>query len=183
MKRRWLAAGLVMISMGGATAFLHARSQGFQLPLRSSATLHVSRVLDGDTIELSAGVQKQTVRLIGIDTPEVVDPRKPVQCFGHEASEHTKSLLPVGSAVKLETDPAVGATDKYGRSLAYVIMTDGRNLNELLVRQGFAHEYTFHDISYRYQAAFRADEAWARDHDLGLWSPSTCHGDTASEAQ
>ena len=70
----------------------------------------------------------ERVRLIGIDTPETVDPRKPVQCFGKEASDHTKALLPAGTAVRLERDAE--ARDRYDRLLAYVYRaSDGLFVN------------------------------------------------------
>jgi micrococcal nuclease len=135
----------------------------------------VVRVVDGDTINVSNG---DTLRLIGMDTPEVVDPRKPVQCFGVEASRHAHALLD-GESVSLEYDPSQGRLDKYGRTLAYVWMADGQLFNELMIREGYAHEYTY-NTPYKYQARFRAAEAAARQTKRGLWSSSTCGGNTRS---
>src|SRR5205085_3089746 len=87
----------------------------------------VARVVDGDTIVVHLGGRTETVRLLGIDTPETVDPRKPVQCFGTEASHRTKELLPPGTGVRLERD--VEARDIYGRLLAYVRRDDGTFVN------------------------------------------------------
>ena len=82
------------------------------------------------------------MRLIGIDTPETKDPRKPVQCFGREASARTKQLLPAGTAVRLVYD--VERNDRYGRTLAYVFdARDGRFVNAVLVRDGYASVYTY----------------------------------------
>jgi micrococcal nuclease len=95
----------------------------------------VIRVVDGDTIVARlriGGVEK--IRLLGADTPEVVDPRKPVQCFGHEASAFTKSRL-TGRHVSLELDAE--PRDKYGRLLAYVIV-DGHRYNDELLERGYA---------------------------------------------
>lgn len=78
----------------------------------------VVRVIDGDTIEIEGG---DRVRYIGIDTPETVDPRKPVQCYGQEASNKNKELVE-GKTVELEKD--VSETDKYGRLLRYVWLGD-----------------------------------------------------------
>ena len=78
----------------------------------------VTRVIDGDTIVVALGGHDERVRLIGIDTPETVSPVKPVQCYGKQASNHTKALLPPGTAVRLVRD--VEARDVYGRLLAYV---------------------------------------------------------------
>ncbi len=98
----------------------------------------VARVIDGDTIEViyEAG-QLKKVRLIGIDTPETVDPRKPVQCFGQEASAKTKALLE-GKQVRLEKDTIGDSIDKYGRLLRYVYV-DGTLVNAELIKQGYAY--------------------------------------------
>ena len=74
-------------------------------------------VVDGDTIKVSMNGTITTLRLIGMDTPETVDPRKPVQCFGKEASNKAKELLS-GKKVRLEMDPSQGTLDTYGRTLA-----------------------------------------------------------------
>jgi micrococcal nuclease len=137
-----------------------------------SAVLTVSRVVDGDTIVVGSGKTKETVRLIGVDTPEVVDPRKPVQCFGKEASAETKRLLN-GRSVRLEADPTQGDRDKYGRLLRYVYRDDGLFVNRELVANGFAHEYTY-DIPYRFRDEFRNAETAARTAGKGLWAPGVC---------
>jgi micrococcal nuclease len=137
-----------------------------------SVTYAVAKVIDGDTISVSIHGAKETVRLIGIDTPETVDPRKPMQCFGKEASDKTKELL-AGQRVVLEKDPSQGEYDKYGRTLAYVYRADGLFVNEYLVAQGFAHEYTY-DAPYKYQAEFKAAQAEARLLGRGLWAPNAC---------
>jgi micrococcal nuclease len=79
-----------------------------------ATVVHVS---DGDTITVDLAGRIERVRILGADTPEVVDPRKPVQCYGPEASAHTKARLPSGTEVTLETDAE--ARDKYGRLLIY----------------------------------------------------------------
>ena len=78
----------------------------------------VTKVVDGDTIWVDNG-GRMKIRMIGLDTPETVDPRKPVQCFGREASAQAKTILG-GQQVYLETDPSQDSVDKYGRTLAYV---------------------------------------------------------------
>ncbi len=136
----------------------------------------VTHVVDGDTIDVDLNGKSERIRLIGIDTPETVDPRKPVQCFGREASNKTKGMLS-GKQVRLEADPTQDDRDKYGRLLRYVFLEDGTNYNEWLVAQGYAHEYTY-NIPYKYQAEFKDAEHKARDSDKGLWSPNTCNGIT-----
>lgn len=126
----------------------------------------VAKVIDGDTIELEKG---KTVRLIGIDTPETVDPRRPVGCFGKEASNETKALLS-GKVVILQKD--VSETDKYNRLLRYVYLPleDGSTLfvNDYLVREGYAKVYTYPpDVKFNEQ--FRQAEKEARENNKGLW--------------
>ncbi len=136
----------------------------------------VTHVVDGDTIDADIDGKTERIRLIGIDTPETVDPRKPVQCFGREASNKTKEML-TGKEVRLEPDPTQDDRDKYGRLLRYVFLEDGTNYNKWLIAQGYAHEYTY-DIPYKYQTEFKTAESQARNHSLGLWSPNTCNGVT-----
>ena len=140
----------------------------------------VIRVIDGDTIVVDFEGVTTTVRLLGVDTPETVHPEKPVQCFGPEASAKTKELLE-GQSVRLEEDPTQGHLDKYGRTLAYVFLPDGTLIDEILISQGYGKEYTYH-TAYKYQTLFKKDESLARANQLGLWSPSTCSGDTQKGA-
>lgn len=128
---------------------------------------HVTRVVDGDTINVSLGDQKETVRLLGIDTPETHDPRKPVQCFGEVAAAHTKELLE-GKNVRLEPDPTDSDRDKYHRLLRYVYLPDGTLINTTLVRDGYAFAYTVFPLTKLDD--FRALEADARAHNRGLWA-------------
>jgi len=128
----------------------------------ASETAKVARVIDGDTIELA---DKQRVRYIGMDTPETVDPRKPVECFGKEASAENKRLVE-GKTVRLEKD--VSETDRYGRLLRYVYV-DELFVNDSLVRQGFAHVSTF-PPDVKYTDLFVQAEREARANNRGLWS-------------
>lgn len=122
----------------------------------------VSRVIDGDTIELADGIK---VRYIGIDTPETVDPRKPVQCFGLEASRKNKELVE-GKTVRLEKD--ISDRDKFGRLLRYVWL-DEALINLELVKLGFAYSSTF-PPDIKYQKEFLAAQREAKETGLGLWS-------------
>ena len=132
----------------------------------------VAKVVDGDIIDVLIDGQKARIRLIGLDTPEVVDPRKPVQCFGHEASKRMTELVS-GKKVRLERDPTQANRDKYGRLLRYVFLPDGTNVAEKMIREGYGHEYTY-QLPYKYQKQFREAERYARDHALGLWAPGAC---------
>lgn len=124
----------------------------------------VERVVDGDTIVVSG---KERVRLIGVDTPETKDPRRPVGCFGKEASRFTSSLLPAGSRVRLVAD--VEQRDRYQRLLAYVYrLPDGLFVNAELVRRGFAQVLTI-PPNVAHSADFLALSREAREAGRGLW--------------
>lgn len=146
--------------------------------LSTGDTLPVVEVFDGDTISVERNGVVEKVRFIGVDTPETKDPRKPVQCFGKEASRYTHELL-TGKRVRLEIDTTQGERDRYGRILAYVRRDDGVFVNLQLVAEGYAHEYTYQDNQYKYQADFQSAEQAAREQQKGLWSPSTCNGNTS----
>ena len=137
-------------------------------------TYPVVKVVDGDTIDVNIDGKIERLRLIGIDTPETVDPRKSVQCFGKEASNKAKELLS-GQLVSLEADESQGERDKYKRLLRYVFLVNGTNFNLYMISEGFAHEYTY-DQPYKYQSEFKQAEIEARNNSKGLWSPETCPG-------
>ena len=134
----------------------------------------VVEVVDGDTLDVETPGKIERLRLIGIDTPETVDPRKEVQCFGKEASNKAKELLS-GQFVTLESDESQGERDKYKRLLRYVFLPDGTNFNLYMIAEGYAHEYTY-DEPYKYQPEFKQAEIDARNNNKGLWSPDTCSG-------
>lgn len=147
-------------------------------PAQQYTYYSVTSVVDGDTIKVNINGTVETLRLIGMDTPEMVDPRKPVQCFGKEASNKAKELL-VGTKVRLEKDMTQGELDKYGRTLAYIYREDGMFYNKYMIEQGYAHEYTY-NTPYKYQAEFKSAQKSAQENLRGLWSPTTCNGDTTS---
>lgn len=154
------------------TSSLNAFESESEAPLGGNF-FQVKQVVDGDTIKVLIAGQTETIRLIGIDTPETVDPRKPVQCFGQEASNKAKELL-LGKNVYLEADITQGERDKYDRLLRYVFLEDGRLFNKLMISEGYAHEYTYDSNPYKYQIEFQAAENEARENERGLWSPSVC---------
>ena len=129
---------------------------------RSDEWHQVLRVIDGDTILISSG---ETLRYIGINTPETVDPRKPVEPFGKEAAEFNKKLVEK-QKVRLEFD--VQERDKYGRLLAYVYLEDGTLVNAELVKHGYARVATY-PPNVKYQALFLKLEREARENKRGLW--------------
>lgn len=137
-------------------------------PSREAAT--VISVTDGDTIKVRlADGRVESVRYIGIDTPETKDPRTTVECFGREAAAKNSELV-AGRTVYLEKD--VSERDKYQRLLRYVWVAgdDGvtRMANEELVKFGYAASSSY-PPDVRYQERFRALEQAARSQGIGLW--------------
>jgi micrococcal nuclease len=124
----------------------------------------VTRVVDGDTVEVDFRQRTLTVRLIGIDTPESVAPGEPVQCFAIEASSYTTDRLE-GERVRLQFD--LERIDPYGRTLAYVWLGD-ELFNETLVREGYAFVTTY-PPNVRYVGRFRAAQREARSAGRGVW--------------
>jgi micrococcal nuclease len=170
MRLRWvlllLCVACVACGSGGG-----GRGDDDGVPAAVDGPFPVVDVVDGDTIKVDTP-ERITVRVIGIDTPETVDPRRPVECFGREASDRATALLD-GEDVYLEMDPSQGDTDRFGRTLAHVWLTDGRLFGETMIADGYAHEYTY-DLPYEHQAAYRAAARRARAADVGLWHPDAC---------
>lgn len=134
----------------------------------------VIKVVDGDTIKVEMNGVTETIRLIGANTPESVDPRREVQCFGLEASKKTKDIL-MNKKIRLELDATQDFRDKYGRLLAYVFLEDGTNLNKRLIEEGYAYEYTY-KLPYKYQNEFKVAQKYAESNKLGLWADGACEG-------
>jgi micrococcal nuclease len=120
----------------------------------------VVKVIDGDTLRVHK------------DGDETVDPRRPMECFGKEASGKAKQILS-GTRIHIEMDSSQGVLDKYGRTLAYVFLEDGTNFNEYMIREGYAYEYTYH-LPYKYQLQFKEAERKARVLGKGLWADGAC---------
>ena len=139
---------------------------------KSGTQGRVVSVTDGDTLKVSLNGTVETIRVIGIDTPETVHPTKPVECFGIEASNKAKELL-AGKTVTVVTDPSQGTRDKYDRYLAYIILEDGSDFGEVMLRGGYAYEYTY-DIPYQNQSAYKKAEDTARTGETGLWADGAC---------
>ena len=156
-------------------AMLVFLNQGVQNTLPQTDNLiqekTVVEVIDGDTIDVFLEGQVQRVRLIGVNTPETVDRRRGVQCYGPEASKFLKELL-TGKIVNLEEDPTQNSKDNYGRLLRYVYLNE-ENINQKLIKEGYGFEYTYKK-PYKYQSEFREAQRDARDNYKGLWSPENC---------
>ncbi len=138
----------------------------------------VERVVDGDTIEvrLATGGEPIRVRILGIDTPETVNPDTDVQCWGPEASVWARQQLD-HRAVTLISDPVADATDRYGRALRYVVLPDGSNYSIVAAGAGMARAYTYKGQQLSEAANIVAAQSTAQDGGAGLWGPP-CHGRT-----
>ena len=166
IRRRGATAGALLCAALTVAVLLLSNARNEASAGRSDQVT-VERVVDGDTVVVHLGGRDEHVRLIGIDTPETVDPRRPVQCFGKEASNRTKALLPKGTAVRLERD--VEARDRYGRLLAYVYrVEDGTFVNLALAEEGYAQSLTI-PPNVAYADRFAAAVADARRAGRGLW--------------
>lgn len=131
----------------------------------------VTSVVDGDTFKVKIDKKEITVRMLGINTPETVDPRKPAECYGKEASGATKGLI-TNKFVRLEINSGRELVDKYGRYLLYVYLDDDITLNEYLVKNGYAKEYTF-GKPYSRQKQFKEAQKYAKNNKLGMWQKCT----------
>ena len=127
----------------------------------------VEHVVDGDTAVVRLNGREETIRFLGVDTPETVDPDTPPECFGPEASDHMKELLPPGTEVHLTRD--VEARDRYDRLLVYVERADdGLFVNLDLVEGGWADDLPF-PPNTAHAREFALAVATARRQGLGLW--------------
>jgi micrococcal nuclease len=157
------------VTLAAVALLVSARRPG-GAPAASSGppgTAVVTRVVDGDTIDVRLAGAVERVRLIGIDTPESVKPHTPVECFAKEASARTAALVPPGTVVRLVRD--VEARDKYGRLLAYVYRArDGAFVNLALAREGDAGPLTIApNVAHAEEVAAAVGQA--RQARLGLW--------------
>jgi micrococcal nuclease len=130
----------------------------------ASARYRVIEVLDGDTIVVLRGRERDTIRLLGVDTPETHHPTKPVQCYGREASEYTTRRL-VGRLVRLEDD--VETHDIYGRHLAYVYV-EGTRFEDELLEKGYARLLVI-EPNHAHARTMLDEELQAKRDRRGLW--------------
>ena len=159
---RW-AASLVDVRLSGLVV---ATLLIFALACHRTHGATVARVLDGDTIALQDG---RHVRLVQLDAPETDEN----ECYADEAKQALQRLLPFGTRVEIETDPALDHIDVYGRMLAYV-EKNGANINLELVREGAASPYFFHGDRGRYALDLLTAANEASRHQRGLWG--ACSG-------
>ncbi len=158
----------------------HEENLKVSVPLGKSydyKSILIRRVIDGDTVELENG---ERVRLIGVDTPEIYDERKPVMYFAHEASNFTKQIAE-GEKVRLEFDENntyLEHKNKYGRTLAYIYLQDGAFLNAEIIKQGYGFAYT--KFPFKYMEEFRRYQQEAMENEKGLWLETSHNPDVSN---
>lgn len=170
-----IAFVLIIVESGFFSNNVPASTWNSEVQVNSAGTSTpalVTRVVDGDTIVVLVNGVSEKVRLIGVDTPESVDPRKLVECFGKEASAFTTAAL-LNKNITLESDGNQSDRDKYGRLLRYVFLNDGSLINKLIISEGYGHEYTY-DVPYKYQSEFKQAQTTARKSKKGLWADGAC---------
>lgn len=126
----------------------------------------VVRFSDGDTITVNMNGKNESVRMIGIDTPETHRPNSPVQCYGPAASAFTKNLIGTNK-VRLESDSQNTNRDRYDRLLRYVYLPDGRLVQSEIIKNGYGFAYT--QFPFSKKADFVALEETAKQENKGLW--------------
>ncbi|MFA4931059.1 MAG: thermonuclease family protein, partial [Patescibacteria group bacterium] len=134
----------------------------------------VISIVDGDTVKIDYFGQTETVRLIGIDTPEEANFGYDQQCYAGEATNQLTELL-AGKLVYLVADQTQADRDQYDRLLRYLFLPSGLNVNEEMIKAGLAFEYTY-DQPYIYQTEFITSEKLAESQKIGLWAEDTCQG-------
>lgn len=173
-QRKWLSAILFVTSLTIYLGQTHGWFGGVEqaAEVNQPGLYTVVKYDDGDTIAVDMNGTTETLRFIGVDTPETHDPRKPVQCYGPEASAFTKKLITdAGNKVRLASDPESTNRDRYNRLLRYIYLPDGRLVQHELVKNGYAFYYPYFPFSKSTQ--FKADQDSAIAAQKGLWH--YCH--------
>lgn len=178
-RRRASKKFLTLLALTGAAAALYLNSDLRRTLIPDADEAVITKIVDGDTFEISYVGRIEKVRLIGIDTPESrANPKarrdsrrsgKDVETLleqGRRARSFVERTVRVGDAVRVELD--VQERDKYGRLLAYLYLPDGRMLNEEIIGQGYASPMTY-PPNVRYEDRFLSAYRAARNARLGLW--------------
>jgi micrococcal nuclease len=168
--KRHLASAAVVLLLAGLSYF--ATQQGWlhkadQTAAQDQPGLYsINHFIDGDTIAVNMSGKAESVRFIGVDTPETHKPNTPVQCYGPAAAAFTKNTIGANK-VRLESDPLSTNRDRYDRLLRYVYLPDGTLMNEKLIQEGYGFYYPYFPFSKSKQ--FAADEQTAMAAHKGLW--------------
>ncbi|HYH36479.1 MAG TPA: thermonuclease family protein [Candidatus Saccharimonadales bacterium] len=166
--RGWTAAILLLISLAiwAATQAGWMKPPGEVLEQNQPGLYSVKRFIDGDTIAVNMNGKIETIRFVGIDTPETHKPNTPVQCYGPAAAAFTKNLIG-NKSVRLVSDSLSTNRDRYDRLLRYVYLPDGTLVNQKLVQNGYAFYYPY--FPFTKSKLFEADQQAAMASHKGLW--------------
>ena len=130
----------------------------------------ITHFVDGDTIVVNMNGHVETIRFVGVDTPETHKPNTPIQCYGPEASGYTRQRIG-NKRVQLISDSLSTDRDRYNRLLRYVYLPDGTNLNQELIAKGYGFYYPY--FPFTKSADFELAEKQAMSSHLGIWN--RCH--------
>ena len=158
------------IGVGQQRGWLHGLGQA--ATTNQPGSYSINHYVDGDTIAVNMNGSVETVRMIGVDTPETHKPKTPVQCYGPAAAAYTKnSISAAGGRVRLVSDSLSTDRDRYDRLLRYVYLTNGQLLEDNLIKSGYGFYYPYFPFSKA--AQFAADQQLAMTAHKGLWG--NCH--------
>jgi endonuclease YncB( thermonuclease family) len=174
---RWSRRRLSWLSLALAVFFIIGQHYGWfdklsDTFIKSDPGLYtIVHYNDGDTIIVNMNGTRETIRFIGVDTPETHKPNTPVQCGGPEAAAYTKTNLQLFGKVRLQADPFSSNRDRYGRLLRYVYLPNGTLWNENLITNGYGFAYTY--FPFTKSALFTKDGEEAKNAKRGAWSHCT----------
>lgn len=168
-KQTRLLISLALILLFSVLGYNQQEQLGQLLGANQPGLYRVTNFDDGDTITVDMNGRQERVRMIGVDTPELHHPEKPVQCYAQQASNYTKELIGENN-VRLQADPLDDNRDLYGRLLRYVYLPNGTLVNLKLVQDGQGFAYT--RFPYVRLAEFIRAESDAQSNSVGLWA--TC---------
>lgn len=168
-RRSLLFWWLIFISLIAIGTYFALRLGHLDISLRTSQPgfYSVARFVDGDTIDVNMNGKVETIRMIGIDTPETHRPNTPIQCYGPEAAAYTKKLIG-NQPVRLQADALDTNRDRYGRLLRYIYLPDNTLVEKRLITEGYGFAYT--QFPFEKALVFKTYEQDAKTAGRGLWS-------------
>jgi micrococcal nuclease len=131
----------------------------------------VTQVVDGDTVKARVDGKEESIRIIGINSPESTTSS---ECYGPEASAKAKEFLQ-GKWIQIEQDSSQDNRDKYSRLLRYVWFDNGTDFGRRMIEEGYAFEYTY-NTAYQKQNQYKETQKAAQSKTIGLWASNTCNG-------